>query len=71
MDTSQKYTPKAAPKPVKWKLAKGDRADIPSPFGLVRVTNENLQNPKVLKMLSVIEAQRGIRLFGVVFVQAD
>jgi len=59
---------KPAPKPKVWKLAKGQRADLPSPFGLVKVTNEDLKNPKILAMISQIEVQTGNKLFGTVFV---
>jgi len=66
MDTKPKVEVKAD-KPVRWKLAKGVKVNIP---GLFEVTNANLNNPSVLKSISMHEARTGHRLFGVVFVKA-
>ena len=65
-----KATPKQAPKPVQWKLYKGEKACVPGPGGVIlEVTNENLNNPKMIIALTRIEADRGVQLFGKVFVK--
>jgi len=61
-----KATAKAEPKPVRWKLFKGLKQNIP---GLFEVTNANLNHPSVLKAITMHEARTGHKLFGVVFVK--
>lgn len=64
-----KATPKA--KAPKWKTHNGRDQHIPSPFGMVKVTEADLSNPKIIAMLTEVEKQRGIRLFGTVFVKDE
>lgn len=58
------------PKVKRWKLAKGQRADLTSPFGIIKVTNADLEKESVLKTISEVEKQTGHKLFGVVFIEA-
>lgn len=57
---------KVEAKPVRWKLAKGVKVMIP---GLFEVTNAQINNPAVIKSITMHEAKTGHRLFGVVFVK--
>ena len=57
---------KAEAKPVRWKLAKGVKVMIP---GLFEVTNAQINNPAVIKSITMHEARTGHRLFGTVFVK--
>lgn len=63
--------PPVKPAPKQWKLAKGERADIPAGqgSGIMKVTNEDLKNPKVIQALAHIESVRGIKLFDLVFIR--
>lgn len=58
--------PKTEVKPIRWKLAKGKKVNIP---GLFEVTDADLTNENVLKSIAMHEARTGHRLFGVVFVK--
>ena len=66
---SQDKAAAKAPKPVEWKLAKGVKACIPAFGTMIEVTNENVNNPKMIATLTRIEADRGVVLFGNVFVK--
>lgn len=57
---------KVEAKPVRWKLAKGVRVNIP---GLFEVTNDQVNTPSVIQSIRMHEARTGHRLFGTVFVQ--
>lgn len=61
-----KPSAKVEAKPVRWKLAKGVKVMIP---GLFEVSNADINNPAVIKSITMHEARTGHRLFGIVFVK--
>lgn len=54
---------------VVWKLAQGERIDIPNGSGMFRVTDEDLKSEAVIAALTRIEQARGMRIFGTVVVK--
>ncbi len=67
LETKKAVPAKVEPKPVRWKLYKGQRILIP---GLFEVSNDNLNNPSVIASIAMHEARTGHQLFGKVFVKA-